>query len=483
MKIYKSLLPIFIILSLVGCNEKTTIKKRPNILFIFADDQTFHSINALGNDEVITPNLDRLAKKGTTFTRSYNMGGWNGAVCIASRSMLLTGQYLWNAYKVDSLMRINAYQEPLLSDLMAREGYDTYMSGKWHVKQEADSVFQVVRHARPGMPNQTESGYNRPKNEKDTSWLPWDKSKEGFWKGGKHWSEVLKDDALDYIDSAKQKENPFFIYLAFNAPHDPRQSPKAFVDRYPLENVAMPINYLPEYPYKEEMGSGENLRDERLAPFPRTEHAVKAHRQEYYAIITHMDEQIGEILNALKASGKADNTYIFFSADHGLSVGQHGLIGKQNMYEHSMRVPLIVAGPDIPKGKKIDAPVYLQDIMPSILELANAEKPQEVDFKSLLPLIKGKQQAKQYEAIYGAYRMHQRMIMKDNMKLIAYPNANILRLYNLEKDALEMEDLADEEGYADIKLELFDELKRLQKQMNDKLELRKENFFPAPNAM
>ena len=457
--------------------QQETIQSPPNILFIFADDQTFHSINALGNKEVITPNLDRLVQRGTTFTRSYNMGGWHGAVCVASRTMLFTGKFIWDAHQADSLMRENAYQEPLLSELMERAGYDTYMSGKWHIAQEADSVFKVARHIRPGMPNQTESGYNRPKSEQDTSWLPWDKSKEGFWKGGKHWSEVLKDDALDYLGMTKQQENPFFMYLAFNAPHDPRQSPIEFVEKYPLENVAVPANYLPEYPYKEEMGSGEKLRDERLAPFPRTEHAVKVNRQEYYALITHLDEQIGKILDALEASGKADNTYIFFSADHGLSVGQHGLLGKQNMYEHSMRAPLIVAGPDIPAGKRIETPVYIQDIMPSILELGNVEKPASVDFKSLLPLAKGTQVDNQYDVVYGVYMMRQRMIVKDNMKLIAYPEANVLRLYDLDKDPLEMNDLAGQEAYFKKKQELLEALKRLQTGMKDDLVLDTESLL------
>ncbi|HAV61561.1 MAG TPA: choline-sulfatase, partial [Verrucomicrobiales bacterium] len=110
-------------------------------------------------------------------------------------------------------------------------------------------------------------------------------------------------------------------------------------------------------------------------------HAVKVHRQEYYAIITHMDAQIGRILDALEATGKADNTHIFFTADHGLAVGHHGLLGKQNMYEHSLRPPLIVAGPGIPRGRRIEARVYLQDIMPTTLELAGAPVPDHVEFR------------------------------------------------------------------------------------------------------
>ena len=114
------------------------------------------------------------------------------------------------------------------------------------------------------------------------------------------------------------------------------------------------------------------MRDEDLAPFPRTAFAVQTHRREYYAAVTHLDAQIGRILDALEKSPAAANTYVFFTADHGLSCGEHGLMGKQNLYDASVRVPFIVAGPGVPAGKKIDAPVYLQDAMPTVLKLAGA---------------------------------------------------------------------------------------------------------------
>ena len=166
----------------------------------------------------------------------------------------------------------------------------------------------------------------------------------------------------------------------------------------------------------------ESHRDESLAPLPRTPYAIKTHIREYYAIITHLDQQIGEILAALKKSGKDKNTYIFFTGDHGLSVGRHGLLGKQNMFDHSIQVPLLVVGPDIPKKHKIDQEVYLQDIMATSLELANIDQPDDIEFNSLLSTIKGTSQEKIYKnGIYGAYIDYQRMIRKDGFKLIVYP--------------------------------------------------------------
>ncbi|MFT7631589.1 MAG: arylsulfatase A-like enzyme, partial [Mariniblastus sp.] len=330
-----------------------------------------------------------------------------------------------------------------------------------------------VGNVRGGMPNQTPEGYNRPVEGQAEQWSPFDKSKGGFWKGGKHWSEVVADDAIGFLETAKQSEKPFFMYIAFNAPHDPRQSPQEYVDKYPLDNISMPINFLPEYPYKDAIGNSKKLRDEKLAPFPRTEYSVKVNRQEYYAIITHMDHQIGRILDQLEKSGQSDNTYVFFSADHGLAVGHHGLIGKQNMFEHSVRVPFFVKGPGVPQGARIDSRIYVQDVMATSLQIAGIEKPDYVQFKSLLPLIKGETKS-QYDSTYGGYLALQRMVIKDDMKLIVYPTIKKTLLYDLKNDPYEMHDLGESPENADTIKALFTELLKLQKETGDKLDLKQQ---------
>lgn len=464
-------------LALVTCallsllSPHTTHAKQPNILFIFADDQCFDTLRAWGNDEIETPNLDRLARRGLTFRHAYNMGSWSGAVCVASRTMLNTGRFLWQAHEVYRTTEQEREAGRFWSEYLKAAGYDTYFSGKWHVKADPEKAFHYVSHVRPGMPNQTPAGYNRPIEGQPDPWSPYDRQFEGFWRGGKHWSEVLADDAVGYLRQATEREKPFFMYLAFNAAHDPRQSPKEFVDKYPLAKISVPDNFLPEYPFKDLIGCGQGLRDEKLAPFPRTEYAVKVNRQEYYAIITHMDQQIGRILEALEKTGKSDETYIFFTADHGLAVGQHGLLGKQNMYDHSVRVPFIVVGPDVEASTTREAPIYLQDVMPTTLELAGVEKPEHVQFQSLLPLIRG-DAGQPYDAIYGAYLQLQRMVTMDGLKLIAYPHAKRLRLYDLRNDPLEMNDLASRAAYQETKHKLFGRLLELQEEMADELDLR-----------
>jgi len=444
-------------------------RPRPNIVFLFADDQCFDTIRALGNPEIQTPHLDRLVRRGTTFTHAYNMGSWSGAVCVASRTMLNSGRFLWNAKAIHATSEQERKQGRWWGEYMKDAGYQTYMTGKWHCRADAKKSFDVVRDVRPGMPNQTEAGYDRPAADGSDPWSPSDPKFGGFWKGGTHWSQVVANHAADFIKDAASQPKPFFMYLAFNAPHDPRQSPAEYVSRYPLEKVAVPDNFLPVYPYAEAMGAGKRLRDERLAPFPRTPHAVKVHRQEYYAIITHMDAMIGQILDQLEATGKADNTWIFFTADHGLAVGQHGLMGKQNLYDHSVRVPFLVVGPDVEQGGKIDEPIYLQDVMPTTLQLADVDKPEHVEFQSLLPLLDG--QPSRYQSIYGAYLERQRSIRTDRYKLIVYPQADTVRLYDIQNDPLEREDLAGDATQQEVVAELLKQLMQLQEHMHDEVDL------------
>ncbi|MCA9128522.1 MAG: sulfatase-like hydrolase/transferase [Planctomycetales bacterium] len=447
----------------VGVNAQ----ERPNILFLFADDQCFDTISALGNQEVKTPNLDRLARRGVAFTNAYNMGGWNGAICVASRTMMNTGRFIWRAHALENDLADVAAQRQFLSQLMHDQGYETYFSGKWHVKIDAEKIWDHVAHVRPGMPPTVEASYQRP-NDKD-DWHPWDRELGGFWEGGKHWSEVLADDATSFFEQAQQSSKPFFMYLAFNAPHDPRQSPKEYVEMYDRSSIAIPANFLPENPYMEVMGAGKTLRDERLAPWPRTPEAVQLHRQEYFALITHMDAQIGRILSELEDRGLADNTYIVLTADHGLACGQHGLLGKQSMYEHSMKAPLLVVGPGVDANKTIATPVYVQDFAATALDIAGIEKPNSFEFNSLLPIIDGKM-LEQYPEIYGAYETDlQRMIRVGDFKLIHYPGNDAYLLFNVVDDPGELRDLGAEPEFAELLAKLKVQLEVLMKKMDDPL--------------
>jgi len=476
MKFPKSFLVVFVGMLV---SSLASAADRPNILFLFADDQCYETIRAFGHTDIETPNLDRLVEGGTSFTNAYNMGSWSGAVCVASRHMLNTGAFVWKAEKISQQLNAKKPAEGnewpdfqkkglMWSQLMGASGYDTYFTGKWHVKANPEAIFETTAHVRGGMPQQTPEGYNRPMQGVPDKWSPSDPKFGGFWEGGKHWSEVVADDAIGFLETAKGKDDPFFMYIAFNAPHDPRQAPQSFVDKYPLDRILIPENFLPEYPYKDQIDNRPGLRDEKLALFPRTEYAVKVHRQEYYAIITHMDEQIGRILDELEASGKKENTYIFFTADHGLAVGHHGLIGKQSLFEHSMKVPLMVVGPGVEPGATNEEAVYLQDIMPTALEIAAIEKPEHVQFQSLKPVWEGKKGG--YDSIYGGYLKSQRCIIRDDHKLLLFPNVPKIQLFDLKEDPFEMNDIYGTK--MDLAKSLFADFLKLQEETGDTLDVK-----------
>lgn len=465
--------PLPVLLPLLCAATLLAAAEKPNILFIITDDQSHETIRALGHTDIDTPNLDRLVARGTTFTHTYNMGAWHGAVCVASRTMLVTGKTVWHAKGAEKGLNAVVADGRLWPQRMAAQGYETYFSGKWHIQADVEKAFGHVVNKRPGMPRDEPEGYNRPLPGQPDPWNPSDPKFGGFWQGGKHWSEVLGDDSIGFLEQAAKSEKPFFMYLAFNAPHDPRQSPKEYVDRYPPERIRMPENFLPEYPQKEEMGAGKKLRDEQLAPFPRDENAVKVNRREYYAIITHMDAQIGRILDALEKSGKAENTWIILTSDHGLACGHHGLMGKQNMYEHSLRVPFLVSGPGVKAGARIDSPIYLQDAMATALDLAGADR-DGIEFQSVRPLLAGEKGG--LDAVYAAYMDVQRAVIHDGWKLILYPDAKVAKLFHLTEDPQEMKDLAADPAMAERKKALFVKLRELQKRYEDKLAL--DGIFP-----
>ena len=443
--------------------------EKPNVLFLFADDMTWKAVRSAGREDIDTPNLDRLAQRGTTFTQAYNPGGWHGAICVASRTMLMTGRPLWKAKQAEPKLNEDFVAKGRLwPQLIAAQGYRTAFSGKWHIECDHAKAFDQVRHYRQGgMAPDKANAYFRPVEGQPDPWSPSDPAEEGMWKGGKHWSAVIADDFSVFLGDPDPR--PWFMYLAFNAPHDPRQSPQANLDRYPFSRVKLPANFLPLYPHRAAIGADKGQRDENLAPFPRTPFAVQTHRREYYAAITYLDEQIGKILDALEKNSAAKNTYIFFTADHGLSCGEHGLMGKQNLYDSSVRVPFIVVGPGVPAGSRVDAPVYLQDSMPTVLKLAGATVSAEVDFQDLRPHWEGTGTPR--DAVIGAFRHLQRMITKDGKKLILYPQAKVFRVFDLQADPDEMQDLAATSAGVAMARPLFQRLLEIQRETGDPLDL------------
>ncbi|MFI3248461.1 MAG: sulfatase-like hydrolase/transferase [Rikenellaceae bacterium] len=448
---------------------------RTDVLFIFVDDLTFDGLNSLGTSDVISPNIDNIVRNGVSFSNTYNMGGWNGAISTASRSQLMTGLYLWNTHNT---MLADQYaslynQRELWPQIMKDAGYKTFHTGKWHMSHiDADQLYDEVIDVRPGMPAITRNAYNRPLSRKDNRWQPWDKSEGGFWEGGTHWSEVLANNTIEFICENSNSEEPLFICAAFNAPHDPRQAPKEFVDMYNVDDIEVPKSFMAENPYMEQMASGRSLRDEQLAPWPRTEFAVQKHRQEYYAIITHLDYQVGRIIEELEKSGRADNTLIIFSADNGLATGRHGYVGKQSMYEHSMKVPLVFSGCGLPAGESREQLCYLQDMVPTILDLIKVDKPTPMEFVSLFDIAHNAKSEPVRDAVYGAYIDKQRMVRDERYKLFFVPDADLVMLFDIESDPHELVNLYGKGAkYMKIARDLAEKYLVLAKESGDEYDL------------
>ena len=205
-----------------------------------------------------------------------------------------------------------------------------------------------------------------------------------------------------------------------------------------------------------------------LAPFPRSRDAVRVHRSEYYAHVTFMDAQIGRILDALEKSGRAANTYVIFTSDHGLAVGQHGLMGKQNLYDHSTRIPLLISGPGIPRGKRVNTMVYQHSMFATTCELAGVPVPKTVEFPSLVDLLRGEEREK-HDAVFSFYRNFQRSVRTKDHKLIVYPQAHVTQLFDLNKDPWEMHNLAEKRQHDALKRSLVDRLHLFQRELEDDL--------------
>lgn len=445
---------------------------RPNFLFIICDDLMYRTIHSLNNPEVHTPNMDRLAASGCAFTHCFHQGSWSGAVCVPSRTMLNSGLTAFRAEE-------GLDEVPTWGQTLGAAGYDTYICGKWHLDPTVlQRSFKEMGPVAPGMLVSTPVGgaaYNRPQPGND--WQPWDKSQKGHWVHTKLWANQIPDriehSAVLYSDCvidhllkrAAKRDTPFFIYLGFNSPHDPRQSPKEYLDRYPQQKIELPPNFLPEHPFDQ---GDARVRDELLAPFPRTPEAVQLHRREYYALITYMDEEIGRVLDALDRSGKTSSTYVILTADHGLAVGEHGLLGKQNMYDCSIRMPLLIAGPGITPGRRIDELVYQHSMYATTCELAGVPIPSSVQFPSLVPLLHGGNQPV-HDAVFSYYRDFQRMVRTKTHKLILYPQIRRVQLFDMETDPWEMHDLSDDSALAGTKTNLMQHLKQLRQQLGDPL--------------
>lgn len=425
--------------------------ERPNILFIITDDQSLHTIATFGTGDTNTPHIDRLARSGTSFVNAYNMGSWHNAVCIASRGMLMSGQYLWDAQHIAK----KSYPHPSITSLFRDAGYRLYGTGKWHVVDGLGMKrhFDFTLDERPGelkLSKEDRSGFT-----------PWNKEFGGYWEGERHVTDITGDSAVTLIEQATAQDDPFFVYVGFNAPHTTFQYAEADIEHFSPSHFTLPPSIKSEHFFL------KNRWPKTITP-----EFVQGRYQSYFAMVERLDHQVGRIIAALKHSGKYEDTIIAFLSDHGMNQGENGIMGKQNCYEVSSKAPLILAGPGVPENERRKTAVYLQDVMPTLLEKCRIERPEFINYRSLVPVI-ADDSAPHHEGIYSAFKDTMRSIRIGDYKLMLFADdeAAHARLFHLKSDPHEMRDLSQLPEHEEKVSKLYEALKAWEKKAGSSLDL------------
>ena len=431
--------------------------KRPNVIFILTDDQRYGTIHALGNEQIQTPRIDELVARGTSFLGAHIPGGTASAVCMPSRAMINSGKTLFRF--ADNGKDLPA-DTVTMGQALREGGYHTHGIGKWHNGTDSyarsfcsgDDIFfggmwdhwnvPVCRyrpdgnydHEIPFVPNFSANG--------TPVYVLADEIHAGV-----HSTDLFSGDAVRFIENYEEEE-PFMIYLSYLAPHDPRTMPEKFRNMYRAEDIELPPNFreMPAFSFGWTGG-----RDETVAGYPRRPDEVRQHIADYYAMISHIDENVGFVMDALERKGLTENTIIVFCGDNGLAIGQHGLMGKQNVYEHSTCLPLIMAGPGIPQGQTREQYVYLLDIYPTLCDLCGVQIPTGVEGISFAPMLNDPDYVTRPD-IYYAFQARIRGVADGRYKLIEYrtENLKLTELFDLKADPWERCNLFDCEGYEGI---------------------------------
>ncbi|HVJ79745.1 MAG TPA: sulfatase-like hydrolase/transferase [Planctomycetia bacterium] len=438
------------LIPLLACAFLTADASRPNVLILFADDLRFDTLGAHGG-AATTPNLDALARRGTSFSNVYCMGGNSPAVCLPSRNMFLSGNaYIrWRDENAPAGPNAKGKQGPKglyapatgpsLARTFRAAGYATYHHGKrGNTAPALQAHFEIDRYLA-------------------------DDDRER--RSGEPGKEIV-DAALAHL-AARQDDRPFLMYLAFGNPHDPRVAADKYLQHYDPAKIPLPANWLPRHPFD----NGElKVRDELLLPTPRTEAALRAEWRNYLATVAALDHHVGRLLADLERRDMLKNTIVLFTADQGIALGSHGLLGKQNLYDAGMKVPLVLAGPGIPAAKARSGLSYLFVVFPTLCDLAGIALPPGIDGRSFaaqiaVPAVKGRPE------LFFAYRHLQRGLRDDRFKLLFYPQSKAVQLFDLAADPLETRNLADVPEHRARAKSMTDRLRAAQREWGDGLQL------------
>jgi len=411
-----------------------------NILCILVDDLGYGDLGIQGATDMKTPHIDRLAGQGMTFTQFYA----NSTVCSPSRASLLSGKYpdLVGVPGVIRQFEDNSWgyldeDAVLIPELLKKGGYHTAMIGKWHLGFET-----------PNIPNDRGFDYFRGflGDMMDDYWthlrggVNWMRFNKKVIDPEGHATDLFTDWTLEYLEEHMGDPQPFFLYLAYNAPHFPIQAPERF-----------------------------------LSEVKAREPGLSEKRAKNVAFIEHLDHNIGKVMQFLSASGMDENTLIVFTSDNGGALRyeqSNGDLrgGKQDMYEGGIRVPAFFSWKGkIKESSRSDTPLLLMDLLPTFCDLADLEVAEEVDGISFLPLLLGKDQeaperymfwVRREGGIYGGQAYY--AARKGDHKILQNTPYEAIQLFDLEKDPYETEalDQSDSEVYKELRKELQEHIQQ-----------------------
>ncbi len=434
------------VIMLVTWSAMSLAAVQPNVLFIAVDDLNDWVGCLGGHPQVKTPNIDRLAQRGTLFTNAH----CQSPLCNPSRSSLLTGlrPSTTGIYGLQPGIRTVAALKDwvTLPQHFANHGYHTFSAGKvFHdgSLRQQDRPKEFAAWGDPGrMPRPAKKFVPTPDNLAAMDWgiFPEKDEDEGDWK--------IASSTIDHLKTLPA-DNPFFVSCGFRLPHVPCYAPKKWFDLYPDDQLVMPVvkdydrDDVPEFAWYLHW----------KLPEPRLSWLKKANQwrplvRAYLASISFMDSQVGRVLDALEATGRAKETIVVLWSDHGWHLGEKGISGKNTLWERSTRVPLIFAGPGVAAGARCTLPAELLDMYPTLVELCTLKAREGLEGHSLVPQLKDAAASREWPAI-TTHNHNNHTVRTQHWRYIRYADGSE-ELYDHRSDPNEWTNLAKDNRYADI---------------------------------
>lgn len=465
-------------------------KKNKNVVLIVVDQLRYDCIGINGNEIISTPNLDRLATEGFNFENMYCAT----PSCIPARASLLTGLKQKNHGRVGYEDNVEWNYETMIGKVFSENGYYTKCIGKMHVypPRKMCGFHHIELHDGYLHENRKYNGKYRLQFSQVDDYLDWLKEKKGenldiFDLGldcnswvSRTWSYEEEYHPTNWVVTRalkflKKRDTtlPFFLKLSFVRPHSPLDPPQYYYDMYMRELENIPLPKIGNW--EEKMGFSNKTFSTIAKKGIISEKELKRAIASYYALITHIDHQIGRFLIGLEEHDLIDNTVILFVSDHGDQMGNHNLLRKGYPYQESVHIPLIIYDKDYENKEKypnriINELVELRDILPTLLELGNGNKINNIDGKSVVPLLKN--EGILHEYIHGEHELGEyssQFIITKEWKYIWYSQSGEEQLFNLIKDPIENKNLIGIKKYEKI-------LNELREKLIKELENREESY-------